>query len=145
MADGDAPAVAVATGSDAPSTEELTAADSAAAAGAAGVLAGQAEESAAQADAAAAVAAQGAMAAMGAEESAAIAGEAAAQTSADRSALEAFIESQTAVNQAVVTRLAELSAPPPAPPADDKPTRDKAPGKSKPHFLERRIGGGKES
>lgn len=137
----DAPAVAVATGGDAPSVDEQAAGTAAAAAGGAAVLAGQAEQHAAESKAAAEVATAAAEVTAVAGEHAAAAGEAAEATAADRGQLERFMESQTALNTALVARMSELSAPPPAPEPEPehKPDRPPAPAHER-HWINRRVG-----
>lgn len=139
MAEEPAPAVAVASGGDAPSVDEQAAGQAAAAAGASAVLAGQAEADAAEADAAAQLAAQAATVAAQAVPAAEVAADAAAATAADRSQLEQFMQSQTALNSALVARIEQLSAPVPEPAEPAKP--DRAPGPKKEHWINRRIGG----
>ena len=133
------PAVAVAEGASAPSVDEQAAGQASAAAGASAVLAGQAQGAAEQASAAAQVAAEGAMVAEGAGEAASAAQAAASEAAASRSAVEQFILSQVAVNEALAAAVAAQSAPPPPAPAPEPAKRDAPPRRSE-HFLERRVG-----
>lgn len=141
----DQPAVAVATGGDAPSTDDLAAASSAASAGAAEVHAEQAGAAAAVAAQAAAVAAESAAVTEGAAESAAVATSAAEQSSA----LVAEHRSITERFEAAVARLEDMGrAEPPAPavPAPTegaeeaaKPEPDKPPRRPS-HWINRPVG-----